>query len=268
MIKKLFLIVLLLFVVFACSLYKQDGSKLFESVKGNNYKEIDEFVKKGGNINIKNEKGETVLWDAVRSNDVEMVRHLISKGADVVTKRKNGRSLIENFIRFGWFLNDGFQIKEDVAKEIVMNIDDLNAAFEGYSPLCRLDRDVPLSIIKIIVEKGADVNADCGTGADKIPVLSVMVKFQTPEVIKYIIDQGADVNKVDELGCTPLIWALLDFPSTDETVEKVKYLIEKGADVNLRHEECESPMQKARITALGESGEKIIKMLKEAGAEE
>ncbi|HDT11348.1 MAG TPA: ankyrin repeat domain-containing protein [bacterium] len=83
MIKKLFLIVLLLFALFACSIYKQDGSKLFESVKDKNYREIDEFVKKGGNINIKDEKGETVLWSAIRSNDVEMVRYLISKGADI-----------------------------------------------------------------------------------------------------------------------------------------------------------------------------------------
>jgi hypothetical protein len=78
--------------------------------------------------------------------------------------------------------------------------------------------------VKLLLEKGADVNA-----ADVFrwtPLCWASVSGHV-EVVKLLLEKGADVNAADGLRRTPLCWA-----SQKGHVEVVKLLLEKGADVN------------------------------------
>jgi ankyrin repeat protein len=47
-------------------------------------------------------------------------------------------------------------------------------------------------------------------------------------MVAFLLDNGADIDKVDGVGWTPLMEAIMD-----EMTELVKYLIEKGADKSI-----------------------------------
>ncbi|KAF5353796.1 hypothetical protein D9758_010607 [Tetrapyrgos nigripes] len=81
-------------------------------------------------------------------------------------------------------------------------------------------------IVKVLVENGADVNAEGGFYGF---TLQVAARWGDLYIVKYLVEKGADVNA--EGGCFGFAlqaaaqWGHLDI---------VKYLVEKGADVNAK----------------------------------
>ena len=59
-------------------------------------------------------------------------------------------------------------------------------------------------------------------------ILMLAVMRKKMSLIKYLIEIGADVNKEDSSGFTPLMYACLYAGSNDI----IEYLLEHGADVN------------------------------------
>ena len=105
--------------------------------------------------------------------------------------------------------------------------------------------------IKVLIEKGADVNA----------ALMFAVNVQCPfiNIVKLLIEKGADINTKNEYGSTALITAALE-----SSVDIVKFLIEKGADVNAKNNDGNT----ALIYAAGSCFTvDILKLLIEKGAD-
>jgi ankyrin repeat protein len=50
-------------------------------------------------------------------------------------------------------------------------------------------------------------------------------------MVAYLLDQGADINKLDGVGWTPLMEAVMD-----DMTELVGFLVEKGADVSIANQ--------------------------------
>ena len=81
-----------------------------------------------------------------------------------------------------------------------------------------IDNNLPLVIIKVIVEKlGADVRAWSDYA------LRYAANNGHLEVVKYLIDKGADVRAWSDYA--------LRLAANNGHLEVVKYLIDKGADV-------------------------------------
>ncbi len=113
-----------------------------------------------------------------------------------------------------------------------------------------------------IINGGIDVNQpDRGSY-----LLNVACYRGNPEIVKLLIEKGADVNIVAEDGSTPLIQA----GRGDETGEIVQLLIEKGADVHTRNKLGTNAAFNAvfRICSSGDEGPyPVLDILREHGAE-
>ena len=130
----------------------------------------------------------TELMDAIRAKNVQKSKDAISKGANINA-----------------------------------NINSVNES--GITPLMiAATSDVTVEIGKLLIEKGADVNAKDLLGWT--PLIYATYSGQTA-FVKLLIKKRADVNARSNTGWTPLMYA-----AYSGRVEIGKLLIEKGADVN------------------------------------
>lgn len=101
---------------------------------------------------------------------------------------------------------------------ININAKDVN----GNTPLTFASQHNQITIVKVLLEKGADVNAK--NSADKT-ALMIAVNEGDIAIVTLLLKNGADVNATDSSGLTALMYA--------RRIAIVTALIEKGADVNI-----------------------------------
>lgn len=130
-------------------------------------------------------------------------------------------------------------------------------AEKDVMPLQLAARNGMLEIVKLLISKGANVNAVSSLGNSALMTGEV-------GIIKYLLAQGANPNLKNNDGDTPLIFLIgyLKTYSEDEVDEGVKALLEKGAEVNAVNKKGESAL--SRTDTIG--SEKTSEMLKKAGA--
>jgi len=91
----------------------------------------------------------------------------------------------------------------------------------------KTDKQFFLGIIKLLIENGVDFNRKSVIDSNLLHwVLSVE---GGGEVAKLLIEKGANLNTQNDLGCTPLHFAL-----ARGWLEIVNLLVEKGADINIK----------------------------------
>lgn len=112
-----------------------------------------------------------------------------------------------------------------------------DARFRGYYNETALHNcNIPLEIVKWLVERGADVNAPYTYGT---PLYKHAGRGNL-DICEYLISQGAEIEALDYAGKTPL------FAAADKgCVDIVELLLANGADPNYhctRVESCETPL--------------------------
>ena len=110
-------------------------------------------------------------------------------------------------------------------------------------------------IAKILIEAGANVNAQNNTGHT---ALLTATHRGNPELMKILIEAGANVNTQANDGNTALMIAAF---KSNGTIAKV--LIDAGADVNMQNVQGET----ALIIAASKCNDKMVKILLEAGSD-
>ena len=107
----------------------------------------------------------------------------------------------------------------------------LAAAATDPPPVVEAARSGDETVLRTLVEQGADVNATAGDGSTALLWAS---HRDLPESVDLLIRAGADVNRANDLGATPL-WAA----GENGSVAVVELLLEAGANPNLalRHGE-------------------------------
>jgi ankyrin repeat protein len=93
-----------------------------------------------------------------------------------------------------------------------------------------------LDAMKILVERGADVNLQNAFGST-----ALMWSVSDPKKVRLLLDHGADVNKVAKSGRTALIIAAFTNPSA----EVVRMLLDKGAKVDVLDTRKVTPLNAA-----------------------
>jgi ankyrin repeat protein len=111
-----------------------------------------------------------------------------------------------------------------------------------------------MKMVRLLLEKGADVNAQNKSGES---LLIWMCRDDAdPEDIRFLLSRGADVKVADREGITPLMYA-----AGSGRGETVRLLLEKGADPNA--------VSRHGFTALGiAQNPEVRKILKKHGARE
>jgi ankyrin repeat protein len=89
-------------VILACILLPASGiaaepsvnEQLRQAAKNDSLGQIKTLLAKGGDIKVKNKKGETALMKAAWTGNLEVVKFLIDKGADVNVRNNSGETAL------------------------------------------------------------------------------------------------------------------------------------------------------------------------------
>ena len=226
-----------------------EANTLHEAVFKGDIKKVRAFIKKGVDVNLKNNGHAPLHYVAKfpccglygekwkKKENIEIAKLLIKQGADVNVKISH-KSLMESTPLKLAIYNGLFKVAELLIKHGA----DVNTKNKyGYTLLHNVDRwfssdnkttapDPPTpspynlktryKTAKLLIEKGADVNAKNGSGDTPLHSISSI------EITKLLIEHGADVNAENNIGETPLHQAIYE--------EIARLLIKNGADVNAK----------------------------------
>ena len=136
--------------------------------------------------------------------------------------------------------------------------------------------------IKVLIDRGYDVNAETGGGQNMLtrafwypypnkkffsdaPIVKVTKQNREKkvlEVLELLLAHGADINALDDHGWAPIHCAI-----NTGYYNAVQFLIENGADVNLKDRIYASGLTPLQW-ALEQGKEEIAELLRKHGAEE
>jgi len=122
---------------------------------------------------------------------------------------------------------------------------------EGHSPLWEAIKGGHETVMKILVENGAEISSD-----DVVDYARLAIEKNNIEILKEIIERGRDVTQSSSKMTT-----LLHAAVCEGNAEIVKYLIELGADIDTQ----DSIGLTARSLAEHQCHEEILNIFKKIG---
>lgn len=87
-----------------------------------------------------------------------------------------------------------------------------------------------------LLDDGADINAK----REYDGITPLMLAYD-PKIAKLLIDRGADVNARCDLGKTPLLWFLGGVVAKRTAEKHIRTLLAAGADVSIRSPDGDTP---------------------------
>jgi len=184
----------------------------FKAIKEGNLEKVRLFLKEGMNPNVK-KGGMTALLEATRRGFEEIALALIERGANVNDKDEYGVTAL----MYAAITGSKDLILSLIAKGAEVNAKDLQGRTVLIEALTT-ENDLPLEVIKAIIDAGAEVNVRSDSGVTPI----MLAAPGSTEVLRLLIEAGADVNAQDEEGFTALMRA-------KRNPENVRILKEAGA---------------------------------------
>ncbi|MBS0288788.1 MAG: ankyrin repeat domain-containing protein [Proteobacteria bacterium] len=207
------------------------------------------LIAKGADINLRTNKGETMLMLAAMSGYKDVVLNLLENGADINAKgdfatalfiailhKKN--EVVKILIEKGADININFPPnyltalmlaiqtnQSDIALQFIEKGADIHAkAANGMTALFFAAQYGLLDVAQKLIEKNADVTIKSSL---KMTPLSMAAKFNHSQLILEFLKKDNDIEIKDDDGNTPLTLAIINkAPAAALT------LIEKGANVN------------------------------------
>lgn len=113
---------------------------------------------------------------------------------------------------------------------------DVNAVdFDGDDPLHHAVIRGDIGLVELLLQNGADVNNSC---EGSFTALSWAILKNDPEMVMYLISKGADVNMKGAGGMTPLmqtvsLWSENTVPGNKEKI--IRLLLDNGADLSVKN---------------------------------
>lgn len=120
---------------------------------------------------------------------------------------------------------------------------------DGFTPLGLAAYFGHEEIVRLLIQKGADVNVPANNGFNVYPIHSA-VSAKNYKISKVLIDAGADVNVKQRAGFTPLHAA-----AQQGDIELIVLLLEYDADVNAVMDDGKLPADLAKEKGFTEIAE-------------
>ena len=159
---------------------------LHRAVTNGDLEQIRRMISNGADVNEEDERGNTPLRNAiVRSGNMEIVTLLVEAGADINAGSQPSLCIA---------------VDEDniaIAEYLIAHGANIDAPAE-WAPLVRAPYSSGIEMIKLLIARGADVDAGPWTA------LHSAVDEGRRDIIELLIQNGADINIKNEESMTPL----------------------------------------------------------------
>ncbi|KAI8909517.1 ankyrin repeat-containing domain protein [Gorgonomyces haynaldii] len=210
---------------------------LFKAVLGNRMELISQLLHRGADINVLDKSGATALFLSCGSRNLSLCQLLLDSGADpnlgnscLSRAVDNGDVILSQLLlQYGSkaihdpsLFSACLQGNASLVKLLLDAGAEQTTSDRGWTPLHNAVRSRNLDVCKMLVEKGAAVDAQDSCG---IAPLSLCHDTQ---IAQFLVESGARINLVTKSGATALYRAC---SSGNYTL--AHYLLEKGADPNI-----------------------------------
>ncbi|MFA5927822.1 MAG: ankyrin repeat domain-containing protein [Candidatus Margulisiibacteriota bacterium] len=196
------------------------AQELDKAVMGNNLAKAEALLKKGVSAKTTDHMGNPMFILAVYKKNLPMMRLLYKHGADI-----NSRASFQSYFCMP-ALQVAIRIDCPIAIKqfLIDNGADVNLNGNFYTPLMDAVGGNDLPMVKILIAKGAKVNARI---EDHETALVLATADGHKEMIDYLLANGADVNLPGGDNITPLMNAV-----KNNDVALTERLIALGAEIN------------------------------------
>lgn len=195
--------------------------ELYKAINAGKKEEVAKRIKDGAKLNI-TEYYVNPMLRAIFNDDIDIMQLLLDAGADINLATEPNR------------------------------ITPMHSA-------CRYNRPEHNELIKILLQKGADINAKTTLGSTPFHYLCDNLHYDNITNETLLIEKGADINAIDEFGMTPLLMAVYN-----QDIAIVDLLLSKNCNVNCVDIYGETPLSLAR----NKRNQFIANKLIQAGAKE
>ena len=237
---------------------------------------IKALVKAGANVNNKDYDGNFPLFCAARGGRKDIfdylapltnseLRQLAEKelAHGLVYRQRRDNYAVEAFVHAALFGN-----LKAVSKALSLQIDINAISSNGETALHKAIRNKQLSIVKILLEAGANPNIRDEDERENTPLIIALLQGDHEDkIFQALLQAGADVNDSNNLGETALMIAVYCW-----NIFAIKQLLRAGVNVNAKNERGDTALfyaiyQRGKFPNYTEPDE-MIQMLKEAGGKE
>lgn len=192
---------------------------------GNALKVVQFLITKGANVNAKNYYATNALHYAVLKNNGKIVKFLIEKGAEGQVS-----DLLMLAVRYGKELIDSVKVLVNKGADVNKVSGPLEYPYVKDSVLIIAAQNNYMKIVKFLLEKGANAQATCHSRSWCLGKNTLMyaATHGNLDVVKILITKGLDVNAQDLVdGSTALMMAARN---GHETI--TEFLLQKGSNPN------------------------------------
>ncbi len=239
---------------------KYNNTPLHNAIHGNHIEIIMMLLNAHADVNAFSRYYGTPLEEA---DSLEIMKMLVLDGADV--------NILQNLCcvskkKLDFLLDHGASINlrgGDSATILILAVDhgdtdvvrnllelkriDVNAKDRfGRTVLMKACWRVDTSIIKMLLQYGADIKETDKEGNTSLHTLAEVRSKSVERAMEILIKNGADINTRNRAGCTPLHYAALNDRS-----DVVKFLVSHGADVNAQTRYSSTPLHIAMGDVFG-----------------
>lgn len=176
-------------VLFSCSVTKEDA---FAAAAEGNLSAVERFVSAdAGNVDARDDFGNTLLSASIRAKRTEIADWLIEKGADVNAADKGGMKPLHVAA-----VADNVEAVASLARAGV-DLNGRNPKDRGKTALHYAAINGSLRVAEFLVDAGVDVDVRCSV---KATPLSWAAYTGTLETVKFFVSKGADTTAKDSYG--------------------------------------------------------------------